>query len=474
MIKVDDHIYKWLALATVGLGVLTSTLDGSIVNLAYPVLTEAFNTTPSTVLWVTVAYLLVSSSLALPLGTIGDIVGRKRLYILGFMVFTLGLGLSSISQTIGQLISFRILQGVGQAMLVATINALIVDAFPDKERGKALGINGALVGLGLSSGPFLGGIILDFLGWQALFWTRLPVSVIGLIIAIVILRPDVTQKEKKSFDYAGTVALMIGLSSLLLLINRAPIEGLSPLVTILAISSIIGLVAFPMIESKTTVPILELSLLKERLFTSSVTSSMLQFMAQGAFLFLISFYLLNALGLRPIEAGPVLMIVPMTRLICSPISGFLSDHFQSRTISTFGLSVMIAGYFILLTFTTESSMPHIITGLILSGSGSAIFLPPNNSVVMGSVSRDKLGMASAIIPTARQVGISIGIALIGTIYSLSETANRVALESQGIQESQITQLATMSGYKDGLSVSLAFLILAIAISAYRGKDRDKP
>ena len=187
MIKVDDHIYKWLALATVGLGVLTSTLDGSIVNLAYPVLTEAFNTTPSTVLWVTVAYLLVSSSLALPLGTIGDIVGRKRLYILGFIVFTIGLGLSSISQTIGQLISFRILQGVGQAMLVATINALIVDAFPDKERGRALGINGALVGLGLSSGPFLGGIILDFLGWQALFWTRLPVSVIGLIIAIVIL-----------------------------------------------------------------------------------------------------------------------------------------------------------------------------------------------------------------------------------------------------------------------------------------------
>ena len=167
------------------------------------------------------------------------------------------------------------------------------------------------------------------------------------------------------------------------------------------------------------------------------------------------------------------MIVPMTRLICSPISGFLSDHFQSRTISTFGLSVMISGYFVLLTFTTESSMPHIITGLLLSGSGSAIFLPPNNSVVMGSVSRDKLGMASAIIPTARQVGISIGIALIGTIYSLSETANRLSLETQGLQDSQITQMATMSGYKDGLSLSLAFLILAIVISAYRGKDRDK-
>ena len=473
MIKVDDHIYKWLVLATVGLGVLTSTLDGSIVNLAYPVLTQAFETTPSTVLWVTVAYLLVSSSFALPLGTIGDLVGRKRLYILGFVIFTLGLALSSLSQTIGQLICFRILQGIGQAMLVATTKALIVGAFPDQERGKALGINGALVGLGLSSGPFLGGIIINFLGWQALFWTRIPVSIIGFIIAVLVLRPDVNNNKTRTFDYAGTIALMVGLSSLLLLINRAPIDGLSPFVMILAALSVIGLSAFPFIELRTTVPILELSLFKQKLFTSSITSSMLQFMAQAAFLFLISFYLINGLGLRPIEAGPILMVVPMTRLVFSPISGFLSDHFQSRTISTFGLSIMISGYFILLTFTTESSMPYIITGLILAGSGSAIFLPPNNSVIMGSVTRDKLGMASAIIPMARQVGISVGIALIGTVYSLSETASQVSLRTQGLQGNQVLQIATMTAYKGSLYISLVFLFLALIISAARGKDRDK-
>lgn len=473
MIKFPDHVYKWLTLFTVGLGVFTSTLDGSIVNLAYPVLTKALNTTPSTVLWVTVAYLLVSAGLSLPLGTLGDMFGRKRLYTLGFIIFTVGLFLASISQTIGQLIAFRVVQGIGQAMLVATTNALLVGAFPDHERGKALGINGALVGVGLSSGPFLGGIILDVLGWQALFWTRLPVSVIGLIAAIIILRPDSNERKRLSFDYSGTLALVIGLSALLLLINRAPQEGLSTFVIILLLTSIAGLATFPILEKRALIPIFDLSLLRSKLFTMAVTSSMLQFMSQAAFLFLISFYLLQGLGLRPAQAGPLLMVVPLTRLVFSPISGIMSDRFQSRTISTIGLLIMLMGYLVLVTLNTESSLEKILIALILTGSGSAIFLPPNNSVVMGSVTKDKLGMASAIIPMVRQVGISMGIALTGTIYSLSEYASRSALTAQGLEGNELVKMATIIGYRDSLSLSLIFLVLAVIFSALRGKDHDK-
>ena len=134
MITCSDRVYKWLVIVTVGVGVLTSTLDGSIVNLAYPVLTEAFHTEASTVLWVTVAFLLVSAGLALPLGSLGDMLGRRRVFTAGLLVFTLGLGLVTISQSIGQLIGFRVLQGIGQGMLVATGNALVVDAFPERER----------------------------------------------------------------------------------------------------------------------------------------------------------------------------------------------------------------------------------------------------------------------------------------------------------------------------------------------------
>lgn len=457
-------------MATVGVGVLASTLDGSIINLAYPVLTETFHTEPYTVLWVTVAFLLVSASLALPLGALSDMLGRKRLYTIGFLVFTVGLALATVSQSIGQLIGFRVIQGVGQGMMVATSNALIVSAFPDDERGKALGINGALVGIGLASGPVIGGLILDFLGWRALFWTRLPVSVIGLVVAMLVLRPDDTKGKREEFDYSGTVALMVGLSALLLFINRAPLDGLSPLVLALGVVAVTGLWAFFVVERRATMPVFDFALLRQRLFAMAVTSSLLQFIAQAAFLFLMPFYLLQALGMRPAEAGPVLMTLPITRLVFSPLSGMLSDRFQSRTIATFGLVVMSAGYLLLLQLDADSSLMQIVVGLALAGSGSSIFLPPNNNVFMGSVPKDRLGMASAVIPTVRQVGISVGIALTGTIYALRESAHRASLASQGVEGSELTQGAVVGGYADGFALAVLFVTAAVVFSAFRGRD----
>ena len=383
MLRVSDKTYKWLTVATVGAGILSSTLDGSIVNIAYPILTDVFDTEASTILWVTVAYLIVSATLALPLGSVGDLLGRKRLFVGGFIVFTIGLVLVTISQTIGQLIGFRILQGIGQGMMLAISNALIVSAFPDHERGRALGINGAMVGIGLASGPVIGGFIL-----------------------------------------------MIGLSSLLLLINRAPIDGFSNLVIGLSISTAVSLPLFFLAEQRTNLPIFDFGLLKQRIFAMAVTSSLLHFIAQSAFLFLMPFYLLQGLGMKPIEAGPLLMTLQITRLVFSPLSGFLSDRYQSRTISTFGLIIMASGYGVLMNLDTDSSIVIIIFGLFLAGCGSSTFLPPNNNVVMGSVGRERIGMVSAVIPVVRQVGLS--------------------------------------GYADGFAVALMFVLIAIVTSASRG------
>lgn len=472
MINTPDHYYKWLTLATVGMGVLASTLDGSILNVAYPVLTEAFNTEPSTVLWVTVAFLLISSSLALPLGTVGDMIGRKRIYITGFLIFTLGLALVTISQSIGQMITFRIIQGIGQGMMLATSNALVVGAFPDSERGKALGINGALVGLGLASGPVLGGSILELLGWRALFWTRLPVSIVGVLVAMLILQPDSKGKDarQEQFDYPGTVTLMIGLSALLLFINRAPLDGLSMFVLLLGVVATIGLGGFVVVEQRAVIPLFDFGLLRQRLFSMAVISSMFQFIAQAAFLFLMPFYLLQGLGMQAWEAGPVLMTLPITRLVISPLSGILSDRFQSRTISTLGLAIMFMGYLLLLSLDGNSSLSQIVIGLVLSGSGSSMFLPPNNSVIMGSVTRDRLGMASAIITVGRQIGISLGITLMGTMYSLRESVHREALASSDLDGTELAQMAVIGGYKDGFMIAMFFVIAAVLFSVLRGRD----
>lgn len=470
MIGAPDYRYKWLTIVTVGMGVLASTLDGSILNLAYPVLTDAFNTEPSTVLWVTVAFLLISSSLALPLGTVGDMFGRKRLYIGGFLVFTLGLALVAVSQSIGQMIAFRVLQGVGQGMMLATSNALIVGAFPDNERGKALGLNGALVGMGLASGPVLGGVILEFLGWRALFWSRLPVSIVGLVIAMLVLRPDSKGKEQEEFDYLGTVALMVGLSALLLLINRALIEGPSQFVMALGAVSALGLSAFVVIEQRAVIPLFDLGLLRQRLFSMAVTSSLLQFVGQAAFLFLMPFYLLQGLAMQPWEAGPVLMTLPITRLVVSPVSGILADRFESRVITTLGLVGMCVGYLLLLSLDGDSSLMHIVIGLVIAGSGSSMFLPPNNSVVMGSVARDRLGMASAVITVVRQTGISLGITIMGTMYALRESVHRVTLASGGIDGAELAERAAIGGYKDSFAIAVIFVGAAMLCSVLRGHD----
>jgi EmrB/QacA subfamily drug resistance transporter len=469
LIKVSDQLYKWLIVATVGAGILTSTLDGSIVNIAYPILADVFNIKASTVLWVTVSYLIVSAAIALPLGSVGDLIGRKRLFVGGFLIFTIGLGLVTASQTIGQLIGFRIFQGIGQGMMLAISNALIVSAFPDHERGRALGINGAMVGIGLASGPVIGGFILEFLDWRALFWTRLPVGIVGLLMALIVLRPDTPQEERRPFDYKGAILLMLGLSSLLLLINRAPIDGISPLIIVLFISTVTNLSLFFFVEQRIDLPIFDFRLLKQRIFAMAVTSSMLHFIAQAAFLFLMPFYLLQGLGLRPIEAGPILMTLQITRLICSPLSGFLSDRFQSRTISTLGLIVMAIGYVVLLNLDSDSSTPNIVIGLFLAGCGSATFLPPNNNVIMGSVGRERLGMVSAIIPVVRQVGLSLGITIVGTIYTIRETFHYDRLVPLVNDPILLSEQAVIGGYFDGFVVALLFVLTAIVISAARGK-----
>ena len=457
-------------MATVGLGVLANTLDGSILNLAYPILTDVFDTNPSMVIWITVAFLLVSATLALPLGTVGDMFGRKRLYIFGFIIFTLGLALTTFSQNIGQMIAFRIVQGIGTAMMLSISNALIVGAFPDIERGKALGINGALVGFGLASGPVLGGFILEFLGWRALFWTRIPVSIVGVIAALIVLRPEPGMPIKQNFDYYGTSALMIGLSSLLLLINRAPIDGMSYMVTLLFVMAVCGLGAFWVLEKRAPVPVFDFQLLKRRLFALAVASSLLQFMAQAAVLFLMPFYLLQGLGMQAWEAGPVLMTLPITRLVISPLSGVLSDSFQSRTISTLGLIIMLVGYILLMNLQVDSSIGSIVLGLMFAGCGSAMFLPPNNSVVMGSVSKDRLGMASAVIPVVRQMGFSLGITLMGTVYALREVVHRSRLHDIGLDGLELSRIAVVSSYKDGFSVAVVFVAISIICSIFRGSD----
>jgi len=199
--------YKWLVLLTLSIGTFMVTLDSSIVNISLPRLTEVFNTEPSIVLWVTVAYLLVSVGLMLSIGKLGDLFGRKRVYISGLTLFTIGLVLCAISQSVVQLILARVVQAIGSAMVIALGNAIITTVFPAQERGKALGLLGAIVSTGLLSGPVIGGVLLDALDWRAIFYVRIPVGIIGLVMSWIFLREQERKNTDTRFDWGGAITL---------------------------------------------------------------------------------------------------------------------------------------------------------------------------------------------------------------------------------------------------------------------------
>src|SRR5659263_734502 len=211
--------YKWKAMAVVWIGIFMATLDGSIVNIALPALTDFFKTDITTIEWVVMAYLLTITSLLLSLGRISDMIGRKTIFAGGLAVFTLGSGLCAFSTTEGQLILFRIFQGIGAAMLMATGVAIITHAFPPRERGKAMGLIGTVVSIGSMTGPVLGGFLIQRVGWQSIFYINIPVGIVGTIMALKVLHDDERIKGQ-SFDIPGALTLFISLVSLLLALSE--------------------------------------------------------------------------------------------------------------------------------------------------------------------------------------------------------------------------------------------------------------
>ncbi|HEY32353.1 MAG TPA: MFS transporter [Dehalococcoidia bacterium] len=410
--------YKWLALLTVSIGTFMATLDASIVNISLPRLSVVFDTEPSVVLWVTVAYLLVSVGLMLALGKIGDLFGRKRVYIIGLTVFTVGLVLCWISQSVVQLILARIVQAVGAAMTAALSNAIVTDVFPDQERGKALGILGALVSAGLLSGPVLGGFLLDALDWPSIFYVRVPVGVIGVIMALVLLKEQKVVSAEMRFDWAGAGILFGGLACLLLFFNLGGKQGFTDIpVLALCAGAVVLLGFFIVIEKRVSHPILDLSLFRSRIFASGIVSMGIMFLGISANTFLTPFYLIHGLGRSAAQAGLLLAVISSTTIFVGPVSGWLSDKIGSRILCTIGMTFVTLALFLLSRLVTESSTPEIILRFVLLGFGLGMFSSPNNSSIMGSVPRQSLSTGSAMIAMIRQVGMSSGMAIAGAIFA---------------------------------------------------------
>jgi EmrB/QacA subfamily drug resistance transporter len=458
--------YRWRALVAVGFGTYMATMDFSIVNIALPTLGRAFDSPPDTVVWASLTSSLVVTGLTLTAGRAGDLFGRKRIYVAGWVVFTIGMAVAPFAQSIGQLIALRLVQAVGTALAIANGNAIVTAAFPANQRGRALGTTGAIVGAGLMSGPIFGGLLLSALGWQAIFYLRVPIGLTAMTMAMLLLREsEGASGRERRLDIPGALTLFLALSATLLAVNRGTSWGWSsPAIVALFATGAISLLVFLRIESRSLSPVVSLALFRVRTFSVSVLSLMLNFAGQSAVTFLMPFYLTRVHDYSTARAGVVIATVPLMMLLLSPLSGYLSDRFGFRHQTTLGLVVVSLGLFSLATIEADTPMALIMARLAIVGIGTSVFMSPNSSMVMGSVPPSQLGTASASVATSRNIGNAVGLAISSAV--LVGVASSVA-GLNGVRADELPPGALLDGIRAAFAVAGGISLIAVVAGLFR-------
>ncbi len=409
---------QWLVLAAVGIGTFMSALDGSVVNTVLPVITEYFHTNVATAEWVVTAYLLVVSGLLLSVGRLGDMRSNKNTYVTGFAVFVAGSALCGLSPAPIYLILARGFQAIGAAMLFANSPAILTKAFPPRQRGQALGLQGTMTYLGLTTGPFLGGWLSDHFGWHSVFYINVPIGILAIWLSLKVIPQDVPAGQSEPFDLKGAFTFLVGLVALLLALDQGQEWGwLSPVILGLVIASFLVLGLFLRIERQVASPMLDLSLFRRHVFTISTISPILNYICVYGVLFLMPFYLIQARGLSAEQAGLVLTAQPIIMAVMAPLSGTLSDRVGTRLPTALGLFIMGVGLFLLSRLTLASHYGFAVLGLAICGLGTGLFVAPNNSALMGDAPRNRQGIAAGVLALARNVGMVLGIGLTGAIFT---------------------------------------------------------
>lgn len=423
-----DYSRKWYVLVAVSTSVLLATIDGSIVNIALPTMRADFGTSFNVVQWVALAYFLTMATLTLGIGRLGDVLGKKRIFMLGFAVFTVASVLCGLAPNIELLIAFRVIQAVGGTMMLALGASILIDAFPVHERGKALGWIGTAVSVGVITGPVVGGLLISAFSWQAIFFVNVPIGIVGLWLAARTI-PDLPPLPGQRMDYGGAVLLSLTLLGVSLALTLGQSRGFtSPEILALFALALVALVAFVMVELRLASPMIDLRTFREPLLSVSVVTGYITFVSASATFFLLPFYLEGVLDFGVREVGLLLGVTPLALGITSPMSGALSDRVGVRKLTLAGLVILTLAFAAFRLIDVDTSVPVLIALVIPVGIGMGVFQSPNNSAIMSSVPREYSGVASGIVTLTRLLGQISGIAVLGSIW-----AARVAAQVGGLE-----------------------------------------
>ncbi|MEZ4663344.1 MAG: MFS transporter [Caldilineaceae bacterium] len=461
---VVDYSRKWYIMAAAAMSIFLATIDGSIVNVALPTLVRAFETDFPTVQWVVLSYLLTQTTLLLSIGRLGDMIGKKSIFVVGMVIFTISSALCGLSPSITWLIGARVLQAVGAAMMLALTTAIVTEAFPREERGKALGLIGSSVSIGVVVGPTLGGLLIQSLSWHWIFFVNLPVGVVAVWMGIRYV-PAFRPVGRQKFDYWGGGLLLISLLCFLLALTLGQGMGFmsGPILLLFAVW-LVALVLFIVVEWRTEQPMIDLRLFRNQLFSINLITGFITFVSIAGVFILIPFYLEDVLGYNTSQVGLMLAVVPVGLGIMAPISGSLSDRFGARPITVIGLVSLVIGYFAMSTLSENTGVVGYVLRLLPIGLGMGVFQSPNNSIIMGSAPRERTGIVSSLLSITRTLGQTSGIAIFGAVWA----AQVIAFVGQVLPGGATTApiAAQVAGLQGTFRIIGVLVVLGLALSVW--------
>ena len=461
MIQEDHPNFKWLVLLTVIVGTFLGRLDSTIVNLALPKIIIDFKITVSAAGWIATAYILANAVFVPIWGKLGDTIGRKKVYILGFSIFIFGSALAGFAWNLSSMIVFRIIQAIAGSADYPTAMAILAVTFEKgKERAQALGIWSTSFAAAVVFGPLIGGPMIDAFGWRSIFLLNIPIGIIGIVMAYIFVRESVSDNKTVSFDWFGAITLGIALSTLVLVLDQGLAWGWFSLNSVLCyFATIIFLVIFVYIEAKTPEPIVDLKFFKNSVFVNTLANNFVVFMGMMGAVFLIPIFAQTFLGYDATQTGLLFIPMAICMVIASPIGGSLTGKVQPRyVIFTSTIVAALGIYLFSFAMDPRATALNIIIPLSVMALGMGFGMAQRTSVITAVVPSEEIGMASSVLALGRNIAGAFGIAVFGTI--LTNTTNSNVLKTAYHSVIKISDTAV---YKQAVEL----IILKAQIDSYK-------
>jgi EmrB/QacA subfamily drug resistance transporter len=461
VINENHKNFKWLVLLTVIVGTFLGRLDQTIVNLALPKIIEDFKITTSAAGWIATAYILANAVFVPIWGKLGDTLGRKKVYILGFSIFIFGSALAGFAWNLSSMIFFRIIQAIAGSADYPTAMAILAVTFREgKERAQALGIWSASFAAAVVFGPLIGGPMIDMFGWRSIFLLNIPVGIVGLVMAFAFIKESVSEKKTTHFDFGGAITLGVALSALVLVLDQGLAWGWFSLNSILCYLAVVIFTAvFIFIESKVAEPIVDLKFFENSVFVNTLINNFVVFMGMMGAVFLIPIFVQTFLGYDATKTGYLFIPMAVCMLLAAPIGGSLTGKVAPKYVIF--ASTMVAGIGIyLFTFAMDprATALSIIIPLSIMAFGMGFGMAQRTNVIAVIVPTEEIGAASSVLALGRNIAGSFGIAVFGTLLTNSTNGNILNIARQSV-----VKISNATVYKQAVEL----MILKADVDAYK-------